>query len=60
MTKIYVLIIALSQGMSQGGSSSITAEFYSKDKCNIALENQIKQIKRNTAVDIISSGCYEK
>lgn len=60
MVKIYILIISLSQGTSQGGSSTIVSEFSSKAKCDIALLDQKKQISQKESVRIISAGCYEK
>lgn len=59
MIKMWVLLVVLQQGSSQGGNSTIVAEFTSQDTCLHALNDTINQTNRGY-IRVVSSGCYEK
>lgn len=57
--KTYILIMVLSQGMSQGGNSTLSVEFNSQAQCTTAMVKTIQDLGRNS-VNVMSANCFEK
>jgi hypothetical protein len=60
MIKTFVLIVVLGHGQSQGGVSSVSAEFNSQDACLHALNSIINETNKSYITRVIGSGCFPK
>ncbi|MEO8298763.1 MAG: hypothetical protein ABI574_13250 [Burkholderiales bacterium] len=56
----YILIMVIGWGVSQGGVTSITAEFSSIAACEAARKWSAESVRKSSQGLVVSQGCFKK